>query len=132
MSDFDYDSLKALARVQARSTAVWDPRQCSRELWDRMMAEIPHDAVGADMTKHATHNAYSPKFWYRDEWFACSDCGKSEKWTAQAQRWWYEVARGAIYTQAVRCLPCRRGWREKSGRISHAERQAREQKTTGS
>jgi len=89
------------------------------------MAMIPHEAIGADMTKNALHNSYWPKAWYRDEQFKCKDCGRDEVWTAESQRWWFEVAKGQINSGATRCRPCRKAWREKSGKLSHAERQAR-------
>ena len=31
VSDFDYDKLREEGRERARSTAVWDPRYCSKE-----------------------------------------------------------------------------------------------------
>ena len=123
MSDFDYDRLREEGRQRARSTAVWNPGQCTKEYWDYEMARIPHDAIGADQTKHAPHNSYGPKFWYQDEWFQCKDCAVAEKWTAQSQQWWYEAAKGPIYSRAVRCRSCRKAFREKTGKISHSERQ---------
>lgn len=39
--------------------------------------------------------------------FECRDCGASEVWTAGQQKWWYEVAKGSIYSTAVRCRSCR-------------------------
>jgi len=89
------------------------------------MSVIPHDAIGADLTKHAPHNSYSPRYWYQDMRFQCKDCGKSEIWTAQQQKWWYEEAKGQINATAVRCRACRQAERKKSGRVSHGERAAR-------
>jgi transposase-like protein len=91
------------------------------------MSRIPHDAIGADQTKHADHNSYNPKFWYVDQRFRCVDCGTSELWTAEAQRWWFEVAKGPIYSEAIRCSACRKAWQEQPGRVSHAKRQERMQ-----
>src|SRR5215510_2346764 len=58
-------------------------------------------------------NSYSiPDFvdreYYVDRPFQCKDCGKSEIWTATQQKWWYETAKGDVWTIAVRCRPCRR------------------------
>ena len=90
MSDSDYDRLREEGRERARSTAIWDARYCTKEYWVYQMSIIPHDAIGADLTKHAPHGSYSPMFWYRAEWFSCRDCGKSEKWTAvmRGSGWW--------------------------------------------
>lgn len=49
---------------------------------------------------------------YLDTVFECRDCGEAQVWTAKQQKWWYEVAQGAIDSRAVRCLPCRRKRRD--------------------
>jgi hypothetical protein len=46
--------------------------------------------------------------YYRDEAFRCIDCGAEGVWTAKKQKWWYEVAKGGIFTKATRCRACRR------------------------
>jgi len=61
----------------------------------------------------APNNSYgAPDFVYRgyyvDRPFRCVDCGKQEVWTGTQQKWWYEVAKGLVYTTAIRCRPCRR------------------------
>ena len=40
--------------------------------------------------------------------FKCKDCGKAEVWSPTQQRWWYEIAKGDVWTVARRCRPCRR------------------------
>ena len=67
----------------------------------------------------APNNSYgAPDFVYRgyyvDRPFCCVDCGKEEVWTGTQQKWWYEVAKGFVYTTAVRCRLCRRKKREQS------------------
>lgn len=54
---------------------------------------------------------------YFDKPFVCRDCGEERVWTAKQQKWWYEVAQGAIESTAVRCLPCRRRRRAESSRL---------------
>jgi hypothetical protein len=127
MSDTVGQKAKGKGQVRARSTAVWDARFCRKDYWDYLMTIIPPDAIGADMTKHADHGSYSVNAWYRDERFQCQDCGRTEVWTAESQRWWFEVAKGLIYSRAIRCRACRKAWREKSGKLSHSERQKRGQ-----
>jgi hypothetical protein len=61
----------------------------------------------------APNNSYgSPKFvqrgYYVDQPFKCKGCGKDEIWTATQQKWWYEVAKGYVYSTAMLCRPCRR------------------------
>jgi hypothetical protein len=67
MSQANRNKAREEDQARARSTAVWDSRFCQKHLWDYFMAIIPPDAIGADMTKHADHNSYGPKFWYQDE-----------------------------------------------------------------
>ena len=40
--------------------------------------------------------------------FRCQGCGKEETWTAAQQKWWYEVAKGYVYSTAKLCRPCRK------------------------
>ena len=64
------------------------------------------------------HGSYSePEFvtrgFYVDQPFDCVDCGTAEVWTAAQQKWWYEVAKGNVFTTARRCRACRRRERER-------------------
>jgi hypothetical protein len=67
-----------------------------------------------------------------DKVVACRQCGKEEVWTAGRQKWWYEVAKGSIHSQAVLCRSCRRTKREKSAeaRRIHLEGVARKRERT--
>ncbi len=57
-------------------------------------AEQPN-RVPTDPSQYAPHNSWStlPAF-YEDIVFRCRDCGADEIWTAEQQKWWYEVAKG--------------------------------------
>lgn len=76
----------------------------------------------------APNNSYGvPDFvtrgYYVDRPFRCVGCGKQEVWTATQQKWWYEVAKGFVYSTAVRCRACRhkeRARREEARRIHRA------------
>jgi hypothetical protein len=69
----------------------------------------PPGAVAADPAELAHCNTYGLlPLYYVDRAFTCRDCGSEELWTAKAQKWWYEVAKGNINSFAVRCRPCRR------------------------
>lgn len=46
--------------------------------------------------------------YYVDVQFVCCDCDREQIWTAEQQKWYYEVAKGSLYSKAVRCLDCRR------------------------
>ncbi len=68
----------------------------------------PPGAVAADQDALAHNNTYGrlPRF-YVDRVVRCRRCGTVEVWPAQRQKWWYEVAKGDINTQAVLCRACR-------------------------
>ncbi len=64
--------------------------------------------IPADRTQQVPNNSYSsPPTYYEDREFRCLDCGKQEVWTAEQQKWWYEIAKGSLYSVAVRCRDCR-------------------------
>lgn len=69
----------------------------------------PPGAVEADPAELTHNNTYGLlPLYYVDLAFTCRDCSSEELWTAKAQKWWYEVAKGNINSTAVRCRPCRR------------------------
>jgi len=69
---------------------------------------LPPGAVPADPAQLAHNNTYArwPRF-YLDRVIKCRSCGKEEVWPADLQKWWYEVAKGSINTDAVYCRACR-------------------------
>ncbi|MEZ6110652.1 MAG: zinc-ribbon domain containing protein [Pirellulaceae bacterium] len=70
--------------------------------------EIPLGAVPADPIQQVPTNSYSPPpLFYVDKEFVCVDQGKSQVWSAQQQKWYYEVAKGSLYATAIRCRECR-------------------------
>jgi hypothetical protein len=80
--------------------------------------EVPAGALAVRESLLAPNNSYSvPDFvrrgYYEDQPFQCVGCGKAEVWTATQQRWWYEVAKGDVFTRALRCRACRRIERER-------------------
>ena len=79
---------------------------------DGLPPGMPPGAIPADQSAFAPHNSYSPPLWYEDHEFQCADCGSDEVWTAERQKWWYEVAKGSIYAGATRCRACRAARRE--------------------
>ncbi|MGI9240175.1 MAG: zinc-ribbon domain containing protein [Verrucomicrobiales bacterium] len=78
--------------------------------------EPPEGAVLAEADKLSHLNTYGdlPKY-YTDYEFCCADCGSDEIWTAERQKWYYEVAKGHIWEIALRCRECRRKPKSSSG-----------------
>lgn len=73
---------------------------------------LPLDQAAVDCTRLAPYNSYGePEFvrrgYYQDQPFVCVDCGAPGVWTAQQQKWWYEVAKGNVWSHAIRCPDCR-------------------------
>jgi hypothetical protein len=90
----------------------------------------PLGAVEADPAELVHNSTYDMMpLYYVDRAFTCRDCGSHELWTAKAQKWWYEVAKGNINSFAVRCRPCRRREqaRKAEARRVHLEGLARKQ-----
>ena len=70
-------------------------------------------SVRVNVSALAPNNSYGlPRFaargYYLDEPFTCAGCGVAQVWTASQQKWWYEVAKGYVYSHAKLCRPCRR------------------------
>ena len=91
----------------------------------------PRRRIPADISQQAPHNSWGGvPLYYEDKEFTCVDCGRVEVWSAEDQKWWYETAKGYIFSTAVRCLACRNALLDRHGgtsRRSHRDR--REQDT---
>jgi Probable zinc-ribbon domain len=65
----------------------------------------------------ASYKYDSPDFivrgFYADRPFECETCGEPQVWTAEQQKWWYEVAKGSVYSYAKLCRPCRQASRRR-------------------
>jgi len=87
---------------------------------------IPEGAILANLPPLIPYNTHGqlPEY-YMDKEFICRDCGSNELWTATQQKWWYEVAKGSIYSNAVRCRSCREKVKEaKERQKKHMEEMA--------
>ena len=69
----------------------------------------------------APYNSYGPpefivRGYYLDQPFSCANCDSEGIWTSAQQKWWYEVAKGSVYSIARLCRMCRRKERERRTR----------------
>lgn len=81
---------------------------------------LPIGAVLADQTMLPYTGSYSPMpLYYVDKPFVCKDCGVEQVWTAEQQKWWYEVARGNINSTAIRCRDCRHKEQQRKAEARH-------------
>jgi hypothetical protein len=81
-------------------------------------APVPYGTVPVNPTALRLYNSYgAPLFvtrgFYRDQPFSCKACGKEDVWTATQQKWWYEIAKGEVWSGAIQCRVCRRRERER-------------------
>ncbi|MCX6847835.1 MAG: zinc-ribbon domain containing protein [Verrucomicrobia bacterium] len=102
----------------------------------RSAKEIPEDALPAALELQNPQGTWSPPLYYRDISFHCKDCRKHEMWSATQQRWYYEIAKGSLLSQATRCRACRKKHREETLRQRellrlHREKKAAESKEPG-
>jgi hypothetical protein len=77
--------------------------------------------VGSVLANHAElahNNTYGPlPMFYVDKLVVCRDCDAEEVWTAEQQKWWYEVAKGNINSEAVKCRACRKKEKERKAEV---------------
>lgn len=100
---------------QARKTKLANQKLAAKEAENLAALEWAgsHDRVIVDLTALAPNNSYGePDFvrrkYYLDQPFTCAGCNSQEVWTAMQQKWWYEVAKGGLFTTAKFCRTCRR------------------------
>jgi Probable zinc-ribbon domain len=119
------DRKKPRYQVEAEARAAEEMAR-AEELSRTLGTRMPDGRVAADPSLQVPNNSYSsPPLFYEDRDFPCRDCGRLEVWTAEQQKWWYEVAKGPLYSGASRCRKCRVALREAHGgtpRISQRDR----------
>jgi len=94
----------------AREAEVSRERERERASAERELAKR-HVLVNPDNLR-PTNSYGTPDFvkrgHYVDMPFSCKSCGAAQVWTETQQKWWYESAKGDVWTVAVLCRPCRR------------------------
>jgi hypothetical protein len=117
------------ARKQSRQTKVIDRDNAALEAEHLLTIEraIARGNTIVDLTALVPNNSYGndePDFvklgYYRDLPFICQGCNSSEVWTSLQQKWWYEEAKGGLWTTAKYCRTCRhqeRNRRDEARRI---------------
>jgi hypothetical protein len=123
------------SEINARRRLKTAKRQAMAKEQERRFRPILVVPVNEELL--APNNSYgAPDFvrrgYYIDIPFRCVDCGKEEIWTGTQQKWWYEVAKGFVYSTAIRCRACRRTERDRraEARRVHLEGMARKQRGT--
>ena len=96
---------RAVAAAQRARQKEKDEARALRELARRHLLVNPANL--------RPDNSYgTPEFvrrgYYADMPFVCKSCGAAQVWTETQQKWWYESAKGDVWSVAVQCKPCRR------------------------
>jgi len=90
--------------------------QAKREAKERA-AQLKGQVLVNPMNLSPTNSYGTPDFvsrgFYLDMPFTCKACARPQVWTATQQKWWYESAKGDVWTIAVLCRPCRLRERER-------------------
>jgi len=89
-----------LARERERQSA-----QAKRDLAKKHVLVNPENL-------RLTNSFGTPEFvkrgHYLDLQFNCKSGGTAQVWTETQQKWWYESAKGDVWTVAILCRPCRK------------------------
>jgi hypothetical protein len=105
---------EAAARERRRREEEAARQQKQRE------AALKNDALVDPAALAPCNNYGTPDFlargYYLDMPFTCASCGSEEVWTAPQQKWWYETAKGSIYSVAKHCRTCRHDARRHKGK----------------
>jgi hypothetical protein len=96
-------------RAEMKAQCAARAEQASGKIAKEKLSE----GVAVNIANLAPYNSYgAPDFvergYYVDRPFTCEGCGLEEVWTAQQQKWWYETAKGYVYSGAKHCRACRR------------------------
>lgn len=97
---------------QRRAAIKWARVQRAARLQSLRCAAGPAHGLPVNRQAAQPDNSFgAPEFvdrgYYQDIAFCCVDCGAREIWTAERQKWWYETAKGGVWTVAKRCKACR-------------------------
>ena len=95
-------------------------QEAERLKGEQARAEKARSRIQADLSRQAPNNSFAGgRLYYEDLEFTCQGCGRQEIWTARQQQWWYEVAKGHVFSTAVHCRACRR--RRRGGRVAESD-----------
>ena len=116
-------ALKSNKQRRAELKARREKKAEAKRKAARRKVNLPAIARGVDVDRSQLapdRSCGEPDFvtrgYYVDIPFDCQACGVAEIWTGQQQKWWYEVAKGKVWTTARLCRSCR-----------HAERARRDE-----
>jgi hypothetical protein len=102
-------------KKQSRLTKVIDRENIALEIDRQAMlaSKVANGEPIVDINAIKPNNSYDvPDFvklgYYLDRPFNCAGCNNPEIWKAAQQKWWYEEAKGDLWSIAKFCRTCRR------------------------
>ena len=69
---------------------------------------LPPGAIRANVHRQSYAGYNAPLYYYQDRQKSCIQCGTMFTFTGKEQRYWYEVLAFSLYSDAIRCLSCRK------------------------
>ncbi len=94
------------AAVRAEEERVREAR-AAKERAEQLKGQVLVNPANLRPTNSYGTPDFVLRGFYVDMPFNCKSCGTSQVWTATQQKWWYESAKGDVWTIAVLCRPCR-------------------------
>jgi hypothetical protein len=106
------------SKKEARRTTIFREGRIAKLLergWIKDASEIPAEGIPVDPDLLNFGGSWDrPPAFYGARFFLCKDCGVPCTWSAESQRWYYEVINAPCYHTATRCRECRFKERERA------------------
>jgi Probable zinc-ribbon domain len=83
-------------------------QRAEKERAQRLRGQVLVNSANLRPTNSYDTPDFVARGFYVDRPFACKACAAPQVWSATQQKWWYEAAKGDVWTVAVLCKPCRR------------------------
>lgn len=106
-------------RRGAKEAALAPERERTHAQQDLAKRHVPVNPENLRPTNSRGTPDFVQRGYYVDMPFNCKSCGVAQMWKKTQQKWWYESAKGDVWTVAVLCRPCRR--REQARRAAARE-----------
>ncbi len=116
------------AAVQAEENRLREKQEAKKRA-ERLKGQVLVNPLNLRPTNSYGTPTFVRRGFYVDMPFNCKQCGIPQVWSATQQKWWYESAKGDVWTVAVLCRQCRRQERERkeNARKVHLEGLAKKQ-----
>ena len=94
-------------RAEERKQALRAPTPSAGETIAASPGRVPGDVAKLAPYRGCGEPDFVLRGYYLDVNFCCVDCGAPGVWTAEQQKWCYEIAKRTVWSVARRCRSCR-------------------------